>query len=149
MRVEIFQEGKVSLLANKLKERDVKYILKRICKELNISNIDLTLIITDNNYIQGINSEYRNEDKPTDVITFVYNDPPFPEIGLKDRYIGDIFLSLEMAEQQAEEYNVNLEDELKRLLVHGILHLVGYDHETSKEDERKMREREEAILDII
>ena len=149
MEINIFTEGNISFPFEGLEEKDFKLHLLKICKHLEIKNTSITLIFTDNQYIQKINSEYRKKDNPTDVISFSYRYPPFPDIGLEHEILGDIYLSLEMASQHARDYIVEFEDEVKRLLVHGVLHLIGYDHEQSKKDEQQMREKEDETLGVI
>ena len=149
MKIKIYSEGNITLPFEDIKKKDIKIYLFKICKHLLINKASINLIVTDNEYIQKINKDYRNKDKPTDVISFVYIDPPFPDINSKNKFLGDIFISLEKASSQAKDYEVTLKDEIKRLLVHGVLHLIGYDHERSKEDEYEMRNKEEEVLGSI
>lgn len=111
---------------------------------------------TDNNGIKELNLEYRSIGRETDVLSFPMLDlvpgeqlelspgNTDPETGLIQ--LGDIVISLEMAKLQAAEYSHSVERELGFLVVHSVLHLLGYDHETDVESERKMRAREERIL---
>ena len=107
---------------------------------------DLTILIDTPERIQTLNREFRNVDRVTDVLTF----PAWEgEISLSaDGYLGDIMICYERAKEQAEEYGHSLLRELSFLAVHGVLHLLGYDHMT-EEDERVMREKQTAILDRI
>ena len=107
---------------------------------------DLTILIDTPDYIQELNRSFRNVDRVTDVLTF----PAWEgEISLcADGYLGDIMICYERAKEQAFEYGHSLERELSFLAVHGVLHLLGYDHMTEA-DERVMRERQTAILDSI
>lgn len=91
--------------------------------------------------MRELNSAYRGKDKPTDVLSF-----PFCE-KLKDTYLlGEIIISAQTAARQAKAMGHSLEEEIKRLIVHGFIHLLGYDHEQGPEEERKFREIEERIL---
>ena len=96
--------------------------------------------------IQTLNRDFRHVDAVTDVLTF----PAWEgEISLSaDGYLGDIMICYERAKEQAEAYGHSLERELSFLAVHGVLHLLGYDHMT-EQDERVMREKQTAILDSI
>ena len=107
---------------------------------------DLTILIDTPERIQTLNRYFRNVDRVTDVLTF----PAWEgEISLSaDGYLGDIMICYARAKEQAEEYGHSLERELSFLAVHGVLHLLGYDHMTET-DERAMRERQTAILDSI
>lgn len=113
-------------------------------------NIEMSITLLNNAQIQEINRDYRGKDQPTDVISFAFedNDDEFPIFGLSDdipRVLGDIFISLERAREQAVDYGHSFERELGFLAVHGCLHLLGYDHET-KEEEVEMFARQEAVL---
>ena len=106
------------------------------------------VLLVNNEEIHSLNKEYRNIDRPTDVLSFPlgengeYDDNP--ETGAK--MLGDIVISLETAQKQAQVYGHSLEREVGFLTVHSMLHLLGYDHEESSLQERLMREKEEAIL---
>ncbi len=109
-------------------------------------NGDLTILIDTPERIQTLNRDFRHVDRVTDVLTF----PAWEgEISLSaDGYLGDIMICLERAEEQAVEYGHSLERELSFLAVHGVLHLLGYDH-MNEADERVMREKQTAILEQI
>lgn len=112
---------------------------------------EVSVTFCDNEYIQGLNREYRQKDAPTDVLSFpMYNfkegDAPTDE---KSAELGDIVLSLEKAYSQAEEYGHSAKREVAFLAVHSTLHLLGYDHETSEEDERRMFAIQEQIMKKI
>ena len=119
-------------------------------KKLNIKCDPIVSVsIVDNRYIHKINKKYRHIDRPTDVISFAFLDSennydkvlfsPGPVV------LGDIYISLEKAKEQAEEYGHSLHRELSFLFVHGLLHLLGYDH-MNKEDEKEMFQLQEEIL---
>jgi len=113
-------------------------------------NAEVSLVLADDAYIQELNSHYRGKDMPTDVLSFALNEGEEPEIidGPEENLLGDIIISLETAQRQAVDYGHTLERELAFLTVHGLLHLLGHDHE--KEEQRQaMRAEEERILDLI
>ncbi len=93
---------------------------------------------------QELNREHRGKDKPTDVLSFPLEDTTLKEYDILP--LGDIFICLEVAERQAAELSISLDEELARLTVHGLLHLAGYDHERSPEDEKKMINLQEEIV---
>jgi probable rRNA maturation factor len=108
---------------------------------------ELSVLLTDDDTIWRLNREYRGTDAPTDVLSFAQteSDAGAPRSEVEASHLGDVVISLETARRQAAEYGLLLDDEVRHLLVHGILHLLGYDHELP-EDAGRMREREEAIL---
>ena len=107
---------------------------------------DLTILVDTPDRIQTLNRDFRNVDAVTDVLTF----PAWEgEISLSaDGYLGDIMICYERAKEQAANYGHSLKRELSFLAVHGVLHLLGYDHMTEA-DERVMREKQTAILESI
>ncbi|MBC7075888.1 MAG: rRNA maturation RNase YbeY [Syntrophomonadaceae bacterium] len=113
------------------------------------ANTELSIVFADNNFIQELNLSYRGENKPTDVLSFAMNEMTDgePEFDFPDdvNMLGDIIISLEQARAQSEEYGHSLEREVGYLVAHGMLHLLGYNHETS-EEKQKMRRREEQIM---
>lgn len=112
---------------------------------------EVSVTFVDNGEIHEMNKKFRGVDKPTDVLSFPLFDydgtseePPVDEmLGM----LGDIVLSLEQAQAQAEEYGHSFEREVAFLTVHSTLHLLGYDHETSEEDDVDMRRRQSEIVD--
>lgn len=149
MEIEIFREGDITLPYKNISEKAIKDIVKKTGGYLDLNKKRVTVILTDNNYIRELNNKYRNKDRATDVISFDYRDENFPGEECDPSHLGDIYISLEKAREQSVEYNVSLEDELKRLLVHGMLHLMGYDHEASPEEEKKMKQKEEDLIQKI
>ncbi|HNV49254.1 MAG TPA: rRNA maturation RNase YbeY [Spirochaetota bacterium] len=129
----------------RIRKKDIDRWLRAVCRAAFPKGATVTLIVCDNAAIRIINKKYRKKDRPTDVITFAYDESPFPARGTQETS-GDIYLSLERAAENAAEYGVTLADEIQRLLVHGVLHMAGYDHERSVAEERRMRKREEEVL---
>jgi len=148
IRIEVFREG-VKLPYKNITKQVIKKIALVTAEHLDIQNAFITIIVTDDAYIKNINREFRGLNEPTDVISFSNRENPFPEVDPSQEEIGDIYLSLERAERQSIEYRETLMDEVKRLVIHGILHLMGYDHERSDEDEALMLQKEEEIIGFI
>ena len=125
-------------------------LLKKTLKHLSL-NFDpyLSVTIVDNAYIHEINKTYRHIDRPTDVISFAFLDdnPKRDELFKSGQMVvlGEIYISYEKAQEQAISYGHSLERELKFLFVHGLLHLLGYDH-MKKEDEEIMFRLQDEIL---
>lgn len=105
----------------------------------------LTLRITDVEEIRGLNQQFRGLDQPTDVLSFAAD---FQDPDLDSRYVGDVVICYPQAAAQAEKAGHAVEDELQLLVVHGILHLLGYDH-TSQEEKDRMWEIQGRILDDL
>jgi probable rRNA maturation factor len=101
-----------------------------------LTDKDIELILTDNKEIQILNKEYRQIDKPTDVLSFpLENIPGMP--------LGSIVISIDKAKEGAEIFGHSIDEEITLLFIHGLLHLLGYDHET---DNGEMRKKEEEII---
>jgi probable rRNA maturation factor len=115
-------------------------------------NSEVSIMIVDNSYIQELNFIYRQQNCPTDVLSFAMNelsdDEPDYDASEELNILGDIVLSLEQASLQSNEYGHSLERELGYLVAHGMLHLMGYDHET-EEEARVMRSLEEKIMQAV
>ncbi len=122
-------------------------VIKKTEEKLDIEDSIVSITIIDNERIHEINRDYRGIDRPTDVISFAFMDENTnPENGLTN--LGEIYISIEKAHEQAEEYGHSFERELCFLLVHGLLHLLGYDH-MEKEDEIEMFSLQDEILESL
>ncbi len=123
-----------------------KKIIDFALKHENLTNVEFNVIFVDSETIKNINKEYRNIDRVTDVISFALEDGE-ENINFEfGRLLGDIYICVDKMKQQAEEYGHSLLREQGFLTVHGLLHLLGYDHMT-KEDEEVMFKKQELILD--
>ena len=108
----------------------------------------ISVSLVDNEFIHKLNRDYRGIDRPTDVISFAFLDNEDREALYKGKEpvcLGDIYISVDKAKEQAQEYGHSLERELSFLFVHGLLHLLGYDHMT-EEDEKVMFRLQDEIL---
>ena len=122
----------------------VKDVINYALKSEKVDNSIFNIIIVDNDKIKELNRDYRGIDKITDVISFALEDDD--DMIMDDlRVLGDIYISLDKAKDQALEYGHSLLRELCFLSVHGLLHLLGYDH-INTEDEKIMFEKQERIL---
>ncbi len=117
--------------------------------EMHQQDCELGVILVDNEFIQDLNYKYRGIDQPTDVLSFAMNegiaDSPSIKFQGEPVLLGDIYLSVERALEQAESYGHSFSRELCYLGTHGLLHLLGYDHQNPEETEL-MRSEEERIL---
>ena len=153
MRLKVYFE-------NAQEKKEVRYSLKMLIRraieatlkyEKFDDDAEVSVTFTDNQKIRRMNKKFRNIDRATDVLSF----PLFDDDGMDahvaelDCMLGDIVLSLEKAGEQAEEFGHSFEREVAFLSVHSVLHLLGYDHETSEEDDADMRRRQSEIMDKL
>ena len=112
----------------------------------DVENSEVSITLTNDEYIHQMNKKYRGLDRPTDVLSFAFVDSEEPEIedGPETEVLGDIIISLERAWAQSQEYGHSMERELSFLTIHGILHLLGYDH--MEEEERMEMEEEQRYI---
>lgn len=107
---------------------------------------ELSIVLTDDAAVRELNRTYRGTDAPTDVLSFAQSEgDEFAHPLGEAPHLGDVVISLDTARRQAAEYGLALQDEVSHLLVHGVLHLLGYDHE-QHDDAEIMRAHEDAIL---
>lgn len=147
---------------NSQEKLPITYRLKMLVRDAIEASLDfeqfnnateVSVTFTDNEGIHALNKKFRGVDRPTDVLSFPLFDyegtseePPIDEMrGM----LGDIVLSLEQAQLQAESFGHSFEREVAFLTVHSMLHLLGYDHETGEEDEEDMRMRQRKIMDML
>ena len=122
-------------------------VITKVFEHENVHNAICSIIFVDNEEIHQINKERRGVDRATDVISFALEDSPddFDEF----RILGDIFISIPKMQEQAKEYGHSEKIELSFLVVHGLLHLLGYDHMKSKKDEEIMFSLQDEILESL
>lgn len=139
---------------NELTQEEINEIEKLLNYTAEKENVqegsELSVTFVSNERIQEINREYRDKDRPTDVISFALEEMGEGELEIVGddipRILGDIIISIPKAREQAEEYNHSFMRELGFLAVHGLLHLLGYDH-MNEQDEKQMFDRQKDILD--
>ncbi len=128
-------------------DKDYSYlddVIKRVLKHEKVKNANFSIVFVDNDKIQELNKNYRGIDRITDVISFAFEDNA--KIKYDDiRFLGEIYICIPRMIEQAKEYGHSEERELAFLTVHGLLHLLGYDHQT-KEEENIMFSLQEKIL---
>lgn len=140
-----------------LEEQYISNIAKVVLEDfpaLKNTEVELALMLTNDDHIRRLNKEFRGKDKPTNVLSF-----PDSKINPKDLleirqnreyiYIGDIACSYETISRESKECGLEFQDHFAHMFVHGILHLLGYDHELSEEDEKVMMNKEVNLLDKL
>lgn len=108
-------------------------------------NTEVSVLLTGDEEIRTLNRDYRGIDSPTDVLSFSQNEGEDFGTGEDESPLGDVVISIETARRQAEQRGASLEEEVDLLLVHGLLHLLGYDH-AEPEDEKRMFARQDEVL---
>lgn len=138
--------------AAEVAEETLAGALKAVLTHLGIGNAGVAVVVTDNDYVQNLNRTYRGVDAPTDVLSFASQegdelDAAFaPEVAEEiDRYLGDLILAFPYAAAQAARYGYPIQTEMQLLVVHGSLHLLGYDHNTD-EAQAEMWAAQHAVL---
>lgn len=133
-----------NLRKRRIKIRPLKEVVHRVLEGEGVDNVEVSIVLGDDEFIQELNRIWRGVNTPTDVLAF-----PFGKKGMMDKdytCLGEIVISIDTATRQARALGHSLNEELKILLIHGALHLLGYDHEREK-DASKMRERENGYND--
>ena len=121
-------------------KKTVREIAKKIALEEQKNIKSVNIIFCSDNYLLAINKEYLNHDYFTDIITFNYNE---------DKTLsGDLFISVDTVKTNAQEYGVTFDMELYRVMIHGVLHLIGFD-DISDELQQEMTQKEDEALNIL
>lgn len=128
----------------------VNEAVQKVAEIYGLDNAQVSITLTDNPHIHEINRDYRKVDRPTDVISFALNEGEEPEIegGAPINVLGDIIISVERAKEQAKDYGHSVRREIAFLTVHGMLHLLGYDH-IKEEDRKEMRKEEDFVMEKL
>jgi probable rRNA maturation factor len=141
MKIQI-ENRQTKVKTERLKIRET---VSRILKYLDCPEKEISILFTDDDMIKEINKQYLGRDKATNVISFSLQEGEFGNIN--PHVLGDVVISLETAQRDASKGNFSLKQETDFLLIHGILHLLGYDHEnTSEEKAEIMRLKEKEIF---
>jgi probable rRNA maturation factor len=141
--IEITRRGRIGARGGSI--RLIRSAAEAVLNHEQASGRTLSILLTDDREIHELNLSYAGQDKPTDVLAFALDEVPG---GALDGALGDVILSVERAQAQADKRNIGLDAELELLVVHGILHLLGYDHDTP-EKKRVMWARTRAIRRLL
>ncbi len=148
MNIDFVFDNEVENFENNY-EQDFIAIIEQALKILGIEDdVEVSCVLVDDERIHEINREYRHIDRSTDVISFAMEDNDQFYVEGMPRTLGDIFISVDHAKKQAEEYGHSLRREMCFLFTHGILHLLGYDHMTD-EQEKEMFGLQDKILGAL
>jgi probable rRNA maturation factor len=119
---------------------------RRLLRELRLADAELSVVLCSDAVIHALNRDWRGRDRPTDVLSFAQGEG---EGARPEGLLGDVVISVDTAQRQADERGATLGRETDRLLVHGLLHLLGYDHEVSPAEARRMQRRERALDRVL
>ena len=127
-------------------EANVRAAAEMVGQLYGVENGEVSVTLTNNEYIHTLNKEYRGIDRPTDVLSFALNESEEPDMvdGPAVNVLGDLIISVERAEEKAADYGHSLRREVAFLTVHGMLHLLGYDH--MEDEEREEMEAEQRFV---
>lgn len=120
---------------------------QRILTELGLPEAELSLLFVDDIQIQSLNRKYLHRDKPTNVLAFSMRQGEFSN--LHPHLLGDLVISVETAQRQSSRFGLNTMEMVVLLVVHGILHLIGYDHEGTKKEAREMALKQKQLFQQI
>jgi rRNA maturation RNase YbeY len=119
---------------------------RRLLRGLRLDGAELSVVLVSDAEMRRLNRRWRRRDRPTDVLSFAQREGAG---GAPDGLLGDVVISVDTARRQAGERGATLAREGDRLLVHGLLHLLGYDHERSVSEARRMQRRERTLLEWL
>ena len=147
MKLSISRQGRTPATTPALR-RLFRLAAQATLAQLGISEpVEISLLLTDNATIHELNRDYRGKDAPTDVLSFAMEEgDAFISADGEPRMLGDIVISRERAAEQAQLYGHSKDREEAFLFIHGLLHLLGYDHERSAQEERKMFDLQNQII---
>jgi probable rRNA maturation factor len=128
--------------ARRIRKREVEDIVRRVLRSEG-ADLSVDVIFVDDDFMKRLNRKFTKRRRTTDVLSFGMNEGENMTLGYPS--LGDIYVSLDQAKRQAVEYGISLKEETSRLVVHGLLHLLGYDHK-NRAQMKIMKEKEEAYL---
>ena len=128
-----------------VRQGTLRNVTGRLLRLLDEAEAEVCIALVGDTKMRRLNRTYRNKDRTTDVLAFAYREAGFGVAPL----LGDVVISVPTARRQAKACSHSLDAELLRLLIHGVLHLVGYDHEQSRQQARRMERKETELLDIL
>lgn len=141
---------RVSLVRHTVRQSSFKHLAQRILMAVGEAKSELSLELIGDARIRRLNREYRKQDRATDVLAFPIREAIVPQgKGHTTNMLGDVVISLPTALRQAREAGRSIDVELATLLIHGVLHLCGHDHERSPREAVRMSRREQKVLQMI
>ncbi|MBS3756223.1 MAG: rRNA maturation RNase YbeY [Desulfobacterales bacterium] len=129
---------------HKISTEQIRTTAKTLLSALGKTEAELSLLITDDDHISELNRDYLGRTGPTNVIAFPMGGGDLPDI--EPELLGDVVISVDTAAREAADAGYSMEERFTELLVHGILHLLGYDHETSEQDAAEMDAKSRQLM---
>lgn len=130
-----------------LKSQEIRQKAMKALKGLGCHEGELSILFTSDRHMAELNSHYLGRKGPTNVIAFPMSDSP--PVSVDGGMLGDIVISVDTAIREAEQAGESIEDAINRLLIHGLLHLLHYDHERSPKEARRMKRQERRLLKLL
>ena len=143
--MEVLVENRQSFYG--ISRKKIQQTVKVILGALDCPDGEISILIVDDPQIEKLNRKYLNRLGPTNVIAFPMREGEFSQ--LSPQLLGDVVISMDTAAKEAQNSGISMEQRFKELLLHGILHLFGYDHVTSEQDARKMEKKSRELLELI
>ena len=132
---------------HKISLKKIKQTVQVILDALDCPDSELSILIVDDPQIEELNQQYLHREGPTNVIAFAMREGDFPD--LSPHLLGDVVISTDTAAREAENAEMSMEQRFNELIVHGILHLMGYDHETDEAEARVMEDKSQELMELI
>ena len=133
--------------SHRISKKKILQTASAILNALGYPDAELSILIVDDQQIAQLNHQYLNREGPTNVIAFPMNQGPFSDI--VPSLLGDVVISADTTHREAQSAGIGLQDRFDQLLIHGTLHLLGYDHEGTVDEARKMEEKANELLQIV
>lgn len=143
MPVHVIRRSRDRSISAKRVAEDARHLLRALGEDRS----ELTVTLADDEEIRRLNRDYRRKDRPTDVLAFAMREGA--RVPGDEAVLGDVVISLETAARQAPARRASTAGEVRTLLIHGVLHLLGYDHERSAAAARRMRAKERALRAVL
>ena len=134
-----------NLTRSRVNKKSLKQVAEKVLKGENRKGSDLSIVLVGPTRIQSLNKKYRSKDRPTDVLAFGQSQK-FPVIPRGRRELGEIIICPRVVRRNAKRFNSTFKKEMARVLIHGALHLFGYDHEKGRKQAKKMEEKQNFYL---
>ncbi len=132
---------------HRISKKKIHQTASVILNALDYPDAELSILIVDDQQIAQLNHQYLNREGPTNVIAFSMRQGPFSDIA--PNLLGDVVISADTAQREAQRAGISTQDRFDQLLIHGTLHLLGYDHEHSAAEARKMEEKTNELLQLL
>jgi probable rRNA maturation factor len=138
------QQRKIKVNLPKLR-RDAEHLLDL----LRLNNVEVSILLTNDHRMKVINKTYRNKNVTTDVLSFPMNESSHDVVPGEETLLGDIVINVHMSKRRASVSREAFSSVVRQLLIHGLLHLIGYDHEVDHSEARKMQKKEKQLIDAL